>query len=338
MSKKSNAKTEKSVTFPEKVTPKSNAILGKSNAKSNAIKKMSKKRVRKKTYECQICNYTTKIISNYKKHCNSKKHKRKKLLDWKSEVPKSSENECSDSEKDDDYGPPIGLINPDYQKLVEENKKLKKKLEQKEEEKKDIEIKYLKEHVETLKTIKGNSMGSHNNINSNNTNNITVNMYLNDHCKDAMFLDDFVNQIKLKLADVMQGEMPVENAISNVFIQKLEDLDPTERPIHCTDQKRRQFMVNDKSEGWIKDDTIADSSKLKNSLTTVQQKAFLDVYDEFDEKYKPPHEDQLEKKKSKLVGLIRDPLISGKGTKQIIKDVAPVTNIKDAIKELKYKD
>lgn len=332
MSKKSNAKTEKSVTFPEKVTPKSNANLGKSNAKSNAIKKMPKKRVRKKIYECKICNYTTKIISNYKKHCLSKKHKRKQLLNWKSEVPENKESESSESEKEDDDGQVVGLINPDYLKLVKENQKLKDQI-------KDNEIKYLKEHVETLKSIKGgNTMGSHNNINSNNTNNITVNMYLNDHCKDAMFLDDFVKQIKLKLADVMQGEMPVENAISNVFIQKLEDLDPTQRPIHCTDQKRKQFMVNDKSEGWIKDNPISENSKLKSTLTTVQTNAMLDVYDEFDEKFKPPHEDNLERKKSKVVGLIRDPLISGKGTKEIIKNVAPIINIKDAIKELKKND
>ena len=329
MSKKSSANLEKSTTFPEKVALKSSANLGK----SSAIKKMSKKKkqIRKKTYECQICNYSTKNVSNYKKHCLSKKHKRKKLLDWKSEVPENQESECSDSEIDDDDGPPIGLINPDYLKLVKENQKLKDQI-------KDNEIKYLKEHVETLKTIKGNTMGNNNNINSNNTNNISINMYLNEHCKDAMFLDDFVKQIKLKLADVIQGEIPVENAISNVFIQKLEDLDPTERPIHCTDQKRKQFMVNDKSEGWIKDDTISGNSRLTDSLTSVQQKAFLDVYDEFDEKFKPPHEDNLERKKSKVVGLIRDPLISGKGTNQILKDVAPVINIKDAIKELKKND
>ena len=218
MSKKSNAILEKSTTFAKK----SNAILGKSNAKSNAIlekssapKKMSKKKkqIRRKIYECQICNYTTKIISNYKKHCLSKKHKKKQLLNWKSEVPENKESESSESEKEDDDGPVVGLINPDYLKLVKENQKLKEQL-------KDNEIKYLKEHVETLKTIKGgNTMGNNNNINSNNTNNITVNMYLNDHCKDAMFLDDFVKQIKLKLADVIQGEMPFENEISNVFIQ-----------------------------------------------------------------------------------------------------------------------
>ena len=61
-------------------------------------------------------------------------------------------------------------------------------------------------------------------------------------------------------------------------------------------------------------------------------------WDSANEKFKPPHEDNLERKKSKVVGLIRDPLISGKGTKEIIKNVAPIINIKDAIKELKKND
>ena len=315
-----------------------------------------KKPNRKTNYYCPDCDYTTALKSDYTKHKKTKKHLKKS-----SQMPKKSSHLAKSHHKQkmskkEPFGSEIyenepfgsfrtknepkthqneivGLINPDYliKKQEEEIKKLKEQL-------KDQKIEQLEKENDYLKSIKGNSMGSHNNINSNNTNNITVNMYLNDHCKDAMFLDDFVKQIKLKLADVMQGEMPVENAISNVFIQKLEDLDPTQRPIHCTDQKRKQFMVNDKSEGWVKDNAISENSKLKSSLTSVQQNAFLDVYDEFDEKYKPPHEDILERKKSKVVGLIRDPLISGKGTKQIIKDITPITNIKDAIKELKKND
>tara|TARA_B110000444_G_scaffold256882_1_gene294181 strand:+ start:856 stop:1845 length:990 start_codon:yes stop_codon:yes gene_type:complete len=312
-----------------------------------------KKPNRKTNYYCPDCDYTTALKSDYTKHKKTKKHLKKS-----SQMPKKSSHLAKSHHKqkmskkepfgsgiyeNEPFGSKrtknepktnqngiVGLINPDYLKLVEENQKLKEQL-------KDQKIEQLEKENDYLKTIKGNSMGNHNNVNSNNTNNITVNMYLNDHCKDAMFLDDFVNQIKLKLADVIQGEMPVENAISNVFIQKLEDLDPTKRPIHCTDQKRKQFMVNDKAEGWIKDNTFQENSKLTHSLTSVQQKAFLDVYDEFDEKFKPPHEDNLERKKSKVVGLIRDPLISGKGTKDIIKNVAPVTNIRDAINELKTK-
>ena len=133
----------------------------------------------------------------------------------------------------------------------------------------------------------------------------------------------------------MNCELLEDNAISNVIVQKLEDLPPTERPIHCTDPKRKKFMVNDKTEGWVKDSLSSENSRLKSGLTSVQQKAFLDVYDEFDETYKPPHEDHLERKKSKLVGSIRNPLITGKGTEKIIKNVADVTNIKEAIKSLK---
>ena len=183
----------------------------------------------------------------------------------------------------------------------------------------------------------GQTMGHHNTINSNNTtnNNITVNMFLTEHCKDAMFLDDFVNNIKVRLKDVLNGELLEDNAITNVVVQQLEDLEPTKRPIHCTDTKRKKFMINDKHEGWVKDSLTSSNSKLKSNLETMQTKAFIDVYDEFDETYKPPHEDALERKKSKLVGSLRDPLVSGKGTERIIKSVAEVANIKDAIKSIK---
>ena len=225
--------------------------------------------------------------------------------------------------------------NNDDKKLTALEEALIKQLNKKDELLENVVTGY-GQLVETVKELKeGQGMGHHNTINSNNTNNITVNMYLTEHCKDAMFLDDFVNNIKIRLKDVMNGELLEDNAISNVIVQKLEDLPPTERPIHCTDPKRKKFVVNDKTEGWVKDSLSSDNSKLKSGLTSVQQKAFLSVYDEFDETYKPPHEDQLERKKSKLVGSIRNPLITGKGTEKIIKNVAGVTNIKEAIKSLK---
>ena len=211
-------------------------------------------------------------------------------------------------------------------------------------EKKDEQIEmalgFMKNQTKTNETMMefvkngGQGMGHHNTINSNNTN-ITVNMFLTEHCKDAMFLDDFVNNIKVKLNDVLKGELLEDNAITNVVVQQLEDLDPTKRPIHCTDTKRKKFVVNDKKEGWVKDSLSDSNSKLKSNLETMQTKAFLNVYDEFDEKYKPPHEDALERKKSKLVGSLRDPLVSGKGTERIMKSVAEVANIKDAIKSIK---
>ena len=91
-------------------------------------------------------------------------------------------------------------------------------------------------------------------MNSHNSNNIAINMYINELCKDAMNLDDFVNKIKFKLKDVFDGTLPIQNSVQKVFIKNLEDLDPRKRPVHCTDTRRGKFLVNDKNEGWVKDD------------------------------------------------------------------------------------
>lgn len=286
--------------------------------------------VTKRGFECAHCGkgYKTKSgLYRHVKKCTSNHKKRSKnntFLEKKS-VKSVNFDDNHDNKND----------------IVESLLKVIKKKDEENKQKDEMLTTLINMQTKTNETMMefvkngGQSMGHHNTINSNNTNNITVNMYLTEHCKDAMFLDDFVNNIKIKLKDVMNGELLEDNAISNVIVQKLEDLPPTERPIHCTDPKRKKFVVNDKNEGWVKDSLSSDKSKLKSGLKSVQQNAFLSVYDEFDETYKPPHEDQLERKKSKLVGSIRNPLITGKGTEKIIRNVADVTNIKEAIKSLK---
>ncbi len=325
-----------------------------------------------KCYHCDVCDYTASQKSHWLKHIETIKHK-KKMVTQVTILTKSDHIletdygfECSHCGKG--YKSKSGVYRH-VKKCVAYHKKRSKKgrnyhkksvksvnfdgnNDNNDKCSTEVLLKIIKKKDEMLENLMnmqtktnetmmefvkngGKSMGNNNTINSNNTNNITVNMYLTEHCKDAMFLDDFVNNIKIRLKDVMNGELLEDNAISNVIVQKLEDLPPTERPIHCTDPKRKKFVVNDKNEGWVKDSLSSDNSKLKSGLTSVQQKAFLSVYDEFDETYKPPHEDQLERKKSKLVGSIRNPLITGKGTEKIIKNVADVTNIKEAIKSLK---
>jgi hypothetical protein len=153
-------------------------------------------------------------------------------------------------------------------------------------------------------------------------------MYLNEHCQDAMNLEDFVNKIKFKLKDVFDGNLPIQNPVQNVFIKNLEELDPTKRPVHCTDQKRGKFMVNDKNEGWIED----DGDKIAAGVGRVQSKAMVDAYHAFDEEYKPPHPGKLQDKKDSIVNPIRNK-ITQKGTNKIIKGLANAVNIKDAINQ-----
>ncbi len=101
--------------------------------------------------------------------------------------------------------------------------------------------------------------GTTNNNNSNNTTNshnkaFNLNLFLNETCKNAMNISDFIDSIKLQLSDfINMGEVGFVEGISNIIVKNLNSLDETVRPIHCTDQKRETFYVKDKNI-WEKDD------------------------------------------------------------------------------------
>ena len=110
------------------------------------------------------------------------------------------------------------------------------------------ENKILREKISNLEV--GNTI---NNTTNNSNNNYTINMFLNEKCKNAMNLEDFVEKIKFTLEDLQYtSDNGYANGISNVFIKNLNDMDVTERPIHCTDQKRLQFYVKNE-DVWEKD-------------------------------------------------------------------------------------
>jgi len=90
-------------------------------------------------------------------------------------------------------------------------------------------------------------------IGNNNNNRISINVFLNQHCKDAMNLTDFVDKIKISIDDLLYTkEKGYAAGISNIFRKHLTDMKPTERPFHCSDTKRLQFYVKDENK-WAKD-------------------------------------------------------------------------------------
>jgi len=92
-------------------------------------------------------------------------------------------------------------------------------------------------------------------INYQNCNNkkMTINVFLNEQCKNAMNLTDFVENVKVSLDDLQYTRVHgYVKGISNIFAKNLQDLDPTERPIHCYDKKRLQFYIK-KENKWEKD-------------------------------------------------------------------------------------
>jgi hypothetical protein len=132
---------------------------------------------------------------------------------------------------------------------------------------KDIleENKVLREKITNLEL--GNTM-----INSNN--NFNINFFLNEKCKNAMNLEDFVEKIKFTLEDLQfTKDNGYAKGISNIFIKNLNDMDITERPIHCSDQKRLQFYVKNDNE-WSKD---KNNKKLDKTIEKVSKKQIKSI-------------------------------------------------------------
>lgn len=111
-------------------------------------------------------------------------------------------------------------------------------------------------------------------INYQNCNNkkMTINVFLNEQCKNAMNLTDFVENVKVSLDDLQYTkEHGYVKGISNIFFKNLQDLEPTERPIHCSDKKRLQFYVKEENK-WEKDKNNEKIDKTIESVTVKQIK------------------------------------------------------------------
>jgi hypothetical protein len=110
------------------------------------------------------------------------------------------------------------------------------------------------------------------NIQHNNSHNKTFNMqvFLNEKCKDAMNIMDFVNSMTLELSDLEDvGELGYVEGISKIMIRKLNELDVYKRPIHCSDAKREIMFVRDENV-WSKENSTYD--KIRKAIKHVSHK------------------------------------------------------------------
>ena len=131
--------------------------------------------------------------------------------------------------------------------------------------------------LEQTQKMMENSTYNINNINSGNINNINninnnfnLNIFLNQHCKDALSISDFINNhLKIDTSSVeYTGKHGYVEGITKIFMDGLNQLDIYKRPIHCTDLKRETFYVKGE-EKWEKDD---DQSKIREAIDTVMWK------------------------------------------------------------------
>jgi hypothetical protein len=147
--------------------------------------------------------------------------------------------------------------------LIEQNKQL---IEQLSQQNKQL-IKQNTKIIE-LSQVK-NNIGTINNTINNNNNKFNINVFLNETCKDAINLSDFVNQIALSLEDLEEtSKVGYAEGISNIIIRNLKEIDYKERPLHCNDYKREVLYIKDDNQ-WIKDE---DKEKLTNAIKVVANK------------------------------------------------------------------
>jgi hypothetical protein len=111
-------------------------------------------------------------------------------------------------------------------------------------------------------------------INNNNTTNnnqsFNLNFFLNETCKDAMNMKDFIDNIKVTFEELLTiGNTGFVNGVSDIFIKRLKDMEVTKRPIHCTDLKRETIYLKEDNE-WNKDEN--DNTKLKYAIEKVEYK------------------------------------------------------------------
>jgi hypothetical protein len=109
-----------------------------------------------------------------------------------------------------------------------------------------------------------------NNITNNNS--FNLNVFLNEKCKDALNIMDFVNSLQLKLTDFEEtGRLGYVEGISKIIVNGLKQMDVHKRPIHCTDVKRETMYVKDK-DVWEKENE--DKSRLSKAVKMVADKNF----------------------------------------------------------------
>ena len=128
-------------------------------------------------------------------------------------------------------------------------------------------IELINDNKEMMKIIKGQQEQINSiipkigNITNNTTNNNTtmnnsfnLNVFLNDHCKDALNISDFIDSLKITLEDLLFSKTNgISRGITDVLIKGLKELDIYKRPIHCTDIKRDTVYIKDEDK-WHKDD------------------------------------------------------------------------------------
>ena len=231
-------------------------------------------------FECLDCNYITSSIKDYNKHLLTAKHKNRLILNnLEQKNPENPQkfickncNKCYKARNSLWYHQQkCNSVELEYN--TQNQLTLKDESSEKELiDKNSLIIELLKQNKELLDIVKnGTTSHSHNTTNSYNKS-FNLQLFLNETCKDAMNIMDFVDSIKLQLSDLEKvGELGYVEGISNIIVKNLKELDVTQRPVHCTDKKRDTLYIKD-ADKWEKDENKETMHKVIRKVASKNQR------------------------------------------------------------------
>ena len=309
-------------------------------------------------YNCTFCNYSCSKKGHYNSHLLTAKHirmtnddinddkklekkyicscgkeyknrqglfKHKKTCDYKPiEEPIREQTEES-TQKLTNIEPNINMII----EIIKENQEFKKILLEQNNQvielHKENNILNKENNILINKLVEKESIMTINNNNTTNNNQkFNLNFFLNETCKDAMNMKEFIDNIKVTFEELLTiGNTGFVNGVSDIFINRLKDMEVTKRPIHCTDLKRETIYLKEDNE-WNKDEK--ENKKLKDAIEKVEYKNFKSLNEWCEEN---PDSRTLDTDNNKLMYKIYEETLQGeeKTREKIIKNISKKTTI-----------
>ena len=260
---------------------------------------------------CKICDYNTSRNSQYERHLLTTKHINSTKFNSLVQIS-SIENKCNNCGKnykdrsglwkhkkkcktDDESSPQISgasisgasVIDASsnvIQLLINENKELINENKEFKNENKEIKNMILelvksnnelqKQMIDVCLKIQPSNTVINSNSHNNNSNNKTFNLqvFLNEECKDALNMSEFINSIEIKVSDLENmGKIGYVEGMSNIIIKQLNDTDMYKRPVHCSDAKRETLYVKEENK-WEKE--TQDTKQMLSAVRGVNKKNY----------------------------------------------------------------
>ena len=211
-------------------------------------------------YFCKCCDYSTSRESQYNRHLNTRKHKMKQLEPTIC-TESSDKYKCNLCKSEFNSRTTLWRhsVKCSSHKIVEH------KIEN------EYNTDLVKQLIPLIKDLIIDIIPVLQPNHTDNSNTFNINMFLNEQCKDAMNMTDFIESIQLSLEDMKHyGDKGQTNGMANILIDKLNTMEIVKRPVHCSDIKKEIIYVKD-DDKWEKEEK--HNPKIKSALDTLTKKS-----------------------------------------------------------------